>query len=73
MAQQLMVNSQAMQIAGMPPAVPMDMGEAPPNTATPPPAEAQNDRPMGKPRLKRRTIADMCLEGQQVFRSQTCR
>ncbi|KAK9837389.1 hypothetical protein WJX84_000097 [Apatococcus fuscideae] len=36
-----------------------------PSGPTPPPLDPQMDRPMGKPRLKRRTIADMCLEGQQ--------
>ncbi|KAK9820814.1 hypothetical protein WJX74_008066 [Apatococcus lobatus] len=66
MAQQLMVSSQAMQLAaGMPQAMPSEMGQVLPSGPTPPPLDPQMDRPMGKPRLKRRTIADMCLEGQQ--------
>ncbi len=66
MAPQMMVNSQAMQLPGMPLPMPAPMSEAP--TAGPPvqPQDVSTDRPMGKPRLKRRTIADMCLEGQQV-------
>lgn len=71
-AQQLMVTSQAMQMAGMPQAMPSDMGQMLPSGPTPPPLDPQMDRPMGKPRLKRRTIADMCLEGQQVILHSCC-
>ena len=66
MAQQMMVNSQAMQLTGMPQPMPVPMAEGPQPNPSVVPQDMSTDRPMGKPRLKRRTIADMCLEGQQV-------